>query len=40
MKSKLLVLLFAGMTFLGVNAYAHHSFRRHIPGGSENDPRR
>jgi len=26
MKSKLLVLLFAGVTFLGVRAYAHHSF--------------
>jgi Family of unknown function (DUF6152) len=26
MKSKLLVLLFAGVTILGVRAYAHHSF--------------
>ncbi len=26
MKSKLLVLLFAGATILGVRAYAHHSF--------------
>src|ERR1700722_12729689 len=26
MKSKLLVLLFAGVTIFGVNAYAHHSF--------------
>ena len=26
MKSKLLVLLFAGVTVLGVRAYAHHSF--------------